>query len=100
MENNYKNKITYKISMFNRKRKYNDFIRIFSPTSDTTILDVGYNDNEYRDTENYLEKNYPWLPKITALGIMEPKNFNNSYPEVRTVSYDGNLFPFKDKEFD
>lgn len=86
--------------MFNRTRKYNDFINIFSPTPDTTILDVGYNDNEYRDTENFLEKNYPYLSKITALGIMEPRNFNISYPEVRTVSYDGNIFPFKDKEFD
>jgi len=100
MKDTYKNKITYKISMFNRTRKYNDFINIFSPTPDTTILDVGYNDNEYRDTENFLEKNYPYLSKITALGIMEPRNFNISYPEVRTVSYDGNIFPFKDKEFD
>jgi SAM-dependent methyltransferase len=100
MENNYKNKITYKISLFNRKRKYNDFINIFLPTPETNILDVGYNDDEYRDTENFLERNYPYPSKITALGIMEPKNFNRSYPEVRTVSYDGNIFPFKDKEFD
>ncbi|MDR3666512.1 MAG: methyltransferase domain-containing protein [Ignavibacteriaceae bacterium] len=100
MEINYKSKLTYKISSFNRKRKYNDFINNFLPTPDTTILDVGYNDNEYRDTENYLEKNYPYQSKITALGIMEPKNFNKSYPEVKTVSYDGNNFPFGNKEFD
>ena len=100
MINNYKKKLSYKISLRNRSRKYENFINTFKPNSDTTILDIGYNDNEYRDTENFLEKNYEWPTKITALGIMEPKNFNVLYPDVKTVVYDGKIFPFKDNEFD
>lgn len=100
MRNNYKNKITYKISMFNRKRKYNTFINVFLPNQDTTILDIGFSDNEYRDTSNFLEKHYPYPTKITALGLDEPILFKQNYPGIRTVTYDGNIFPFKDKEFD
>ena len=76
MAKNYKKRFSYKISLYNRTRKYENFIKIFKPDSETKILDIGYNDNEYRDTENFLEKNYVWPSNITALGIMEPKNFN------------------------
>jgi hypothetical protein len=92
--------ISYKVQKKNRARKYNLFIKELCPSNNDKILDVGFNEFEYRDTVNYLERHYPWQENITALGIFdEYPNFRNKYPKVNVVSYDGKNFPFKDKEF-
>ncbi|MCC8109508.1 MAG: class I SAM-dependent methyltransferase [Planctomycetes bacterium] len=88
------------ISAANRKRKYEQFIRSFQPGPETTILDVGYSNKEYSNNENYLERHYPHLHNITALGVVPPGEFARRYPSVRTVQYDGKFFPFGDKQFD
>jgi hypothetical protein len=67
--------IAYKISAFNRKRKWKKFLEIIKPTPLMTILDVGFTENEYSATDNFLEKNYPYPQNITALGIDTPKKF-------------------------
>lgn len=92
--------LAYRISGFNRKRKYQLFRRIFQPDQYTTIIDVGYSENEYSETDNYLEKHYPYPQNITALGIDTPKKYLERYPRIRVVKYDGKYFPFRDKEFD
>ena len=89
-----------KISLFNRKRKWNIFLDFIKPKITTTVLDVGFTPVEKNDTENYIEKNYPYPQKITALGIEESKEFLGKYPQIIVVKYDGKHFPFKDKEFD
>ena len=70
------------------------------PKSGSTILDVGFNDEEYSATDNYLEKNYPHLDNVTALGIESGEKFAERYPDVNTVTYDGKIFPFADQSFD
>lgn len=92
--------IAFEISGRNRKRKYENFLNAFPVQPDTTILDVGYTDLEYTGYDNYLEKHYPHPENITALGVVEPKEFAARYPKVRTVQYDGTVFPFADKQFD
>ncbi len=94
------NKIATKISCKNRKRKYKLFIDILKPTKSDLVLDVGYCDVESKESENYLEKNYPYPENITALGIDEPTDFLKKYPKVKVIKYDGKLFPFDEKEFD
>lgn len=37
---------------------------------------------------------------LTALGVNAPKVFKERYPKVKAFQYDGNAFPFGDKEFD
>jgi SAM-dependent methyltransferase len=64
------------------------------------ILDVGFSENEYSETDNFIEKYYKYPKMITALGIDIPINFKKRYPEVTVVQYDGGTFPFKDKQFD
>jgi len=94
------NKIASKVSGYNRKRKYDVFEKVINVTPETTILDVGYVDAECSENDNYLEKHYPYRRNITALGICEPKKFRENYPEIKTVVYDGNIFPFDDNSFD
>lgn len=92
--------LSFKISGYNRKRKYEQFLRTFPIDAKTTILDVGYTNVEYTGFENYLESNYPYPENITALGVDESDQFNKIHPKVRTVRYDGKIFPFADKQFD
>jgi SAM-dependent methyltransferase len=90
----------FKISSFNRKRKWRIFLDLMKPSSSMKILDVGFTEREYGDTMNYIEKHYQYQDKITALGVIEPVEFKKRYPKVHAVKYDGGRFPFADKEFD
>ncbi len=89
-----------KISYKNRTKKYNYFINTFNPRPEDTILDVGFNDSEDSQGDNFLERFYPYQSKITALGIMGNKYFSKKYPDVKVVLYDGKTFPFEDNFFD
>lgn len=89
------------VSTANRKRKYCTFNELFKPQQSTTLLDVGFTEKEYREGDNFIEKNYPYKDKITALGIVTSvKQFTERYPEVNVVTYDGKTFPFEHKSFD
>jgi len=92
--------IAYKFSGANRQLKFGMFLEILDPQKNTTVLDIGFDDNEYSATDNYLEKHYPWPENITALSDQKPVNFTKRYPKVRALSYDGINFPFKDSKFD
>ena len=97
---NISDKIAYKFSGANRAHKFELFNQLVKPTKDNTLLDVGFDDEEYSATDNYLEKHYPWPEQITALSDQEPVKFKQRYPHIKALSYDGKTFPFADKEFD
>lgn len=63
-------------------------------------MDVGFNNEEYLESENYLEKHYPYLEKITALGFAPADKFKKRYPKVKVITYKGGKFPFQDKKFE
>ncbi len=92
--------IAVKVSAFNRQRKWRIFNEKINPGRKTTLLDVGFTEEEYFVNENYLENNYPYLENVTALGLEEPKKFQVKYPKVKAIKYDGKIFPFQEKEFD
>ncbi len=92
--------LAYRISAFNRRRKYRKFLLALDPQPATSILDVGFTEIEYSASDNFLENNYPYPDKITALGVDQARLFRERYPQVRAVSYDGEKFPFADQEFD
>jgi hypothetical protein len=89
------NKIRYK----SRILKFKQFLKFFNPCKSSCLLEVGVANQEYSVLDNFLIKNYPYK-KITALGIGDLSNFQEIYPEVTTVVYDGKVFPFKNKQFD
>jgi len=92
--------IAYNISAWNRRRKWQLFLDHIKTGANTTVLDVGFNNEEYSETDNYLEKKYPHKKNITALGIEKDDIFKKKYPEVKSVLYKGGVFPFTDKQFD
>lgn len=92
--------LAYKISEYNRNRKWRHFQKAFKLSPGLKILDVGFTEREYSDTDNYLEKHYPYKNGITALGVDNATEFKERYPAVRAVTYQGGDFPFRDKQFD
>lgn len=90
----------YRVSGWNRARKWNRFTREIAPGPGTRTLDVGYTDLAFSTGDNYIEEHYPWPRQLTALGIEEPVNFSDRYPEVDVVTYDGHIFPFEDRSYD
>jgi len=92
--------IAQRFSHHFRDKKWELFTQQFSFTKDARVLDIGYQNDEYQDADNYLEKHYPHPEHITALGIEESEQFQQRYPMVKTVRYDGQHFPFSENEFD
>jgi SAM-dependent methyltransferase len=88
------------ISSKNRKRKYKLFLETIKPSEKDTILDVGFANTEDSPVENYLEKTYPYHTNITALGTESDNIFKKNYPDIKTVIYEGRIFPFEDNAFD
>ncbi|WP_291585388.1 class I SAM-dependent methyltransferase [Bacteroides sp.] len=91
--------IANKISIYNRNRKYIYFEKNIKYTPSSKILDVGFT-NTISDNGNYIEKNYPYPENITALGVDGKNEFEKQYPNINTILYDGNIFPFPDNSFD
>lgn len=94
------NKIAYRISAWNRERKWRRFLRTVNPGPEMKVLDVGFQDAQYQAADNFIEEHYQWPSMITALGIEEPTHFSKRYPDVNVVVYDGSTFPFGDSSFD
>ncbi|MCP6757350.1 MAG: methyltransferase domain-containing protein [Fischerella sp. CENA71] len=92
--------LAYKISGWNRRRKWQLFLNAIQPTAETTILDCGFSDKEFSQTDNFLEKNYPYPDQITALSTDKSQEFKARYPQIKTIVYDGKIFPFPDQSFD
>jgi SAM-dependent methyltransferase len=94
------NSLAYRVSGWNRRRKWQRFLDRIEPRESTRILDVGYQDLQFQSADNFLEEHYPWPSSITALGIEEPTHFSARYPEVEVVTYNGTDFPFAADSFD
>ena len=93
-------RIADKLADKNRRKKYDCFMKHLMPTEDTSILDVGGSEKEYRVTANILEKIYPYPENITVLGVDQYDEFLRRYSKVKIVTYDGGEFPFKNNQFD
>jgi len=88
------------VSKKNRVHKFQFFMDRFNPGIEDKILDIGANDIEYSENDNMLEKLYPYKKNILVLGLHKYEEFSKRYKDIRTVTYDGNIFPFEDKSFD
>jgi len=94
-------KLTEKITLKSRQRKYELLISLMKPKPGETILDIGVSHHFGRVT-NYLELWYPHREQITALTNDEEKKFKNfreQFPEVKLVFGDGKNLDFPDNNF-
>ena len=89
-----------RIAIKARDRIYDDFLRICRPQPNETILDVGVSD-VIGDAANVLERRYPHLDRVTAVGIGEAQEFQATFPDVayRQITA-GERLPFGDNAFD
>lgn len=92
--------LLYNLMEKSRLMKHEQFMYFCNPSEEDFILDVGVQNNSYKDSDNYLESHYPYPFNITGLGIEDLHDFSKRYPEVNVVTYDGKVFPFEDNSFD
>ena len=92
--------IVNKIRYSSRIRKLKQVDEYLMPTSVDKVLEVGVANKEYSQVDNFLIKKYNYPDRITALGIGDLSEFRKRYPNIRAISYDGSIFPFRDREFD
>lgn len=94
------NSLGERLTIIARERMYDDFMRICSPTRESTVLDVGVADVEH-DAANALERHYPYLDQLTAAGASTGAIFRATFPGIKYVSIEpGERLPFADKAFD
>lgn len=102
LRNKVVNTLVKKISLWNRTRKWMKFMSLFDADKHPKILDVGYTNSNGSGMicTNFLERHYPYLEDVTALGVESNDQFSSLFPQVNAIRYDGNEFPFLADSFD
>ena len=93
-------KLSYYISRKIREKKFKHFLLELKPKNDDMIVDVGVNNEEYSESDNYLEKHYLFPENITAVSKDDTSLFEKRYPHIKSVLADGRRLPFPDNNFD
>ena len=70
-------------------------MRLVQPAEGERILDVGVTDTAWR-SGNFLEANYRWPQRITAVALQPMPAFQRQFPEGDFVVADGRALPFED----
>lgn len=83
-----------------RRRKFDRLIETLTPSPESSFLEVGVGNDEPFSVTNYVARHYPWPARVTALGLGDMAGFRALHPDIRTVSYEGGVFPFADGAFD
>jgi trans-aconitate methyltransferase len=92
--------IAYTVSHKSREKKFRLFLAAVKPLPQETILDIGVNNTEYSESDNYLEKHYPYPQHITVVSKEGLDAFTKRYPQIKAVMADGRSLPFPDNAFD
>ena len=79
---------------------FRDFVELMRPRADDRILDVGISD-VLNQAANVLERKYPRLDHVTAVGLGAALDFQAAFPQVayRQIA-PGAPLPFPDSAFD
>jgi hypothetical protein len=93
-------------SLWNRRRKFDLFMRTVRPGPETRVVDVGVGDTGFgtepgvATSHNFFEALYPWPERITAVSDVPLPNFAREFPSVRSVTASGMDLPFENDSFD
>lgn len=83
-----------------RRVMFDEFLRLQTPGTTDSILDVGVTSDQSYEASNYLEAWYPHKERITAVGIDDASFLETKYPGMTFVRADGRDLPFDDCSFD
>lgn len=92
-------RLTSRFTARSKARRFEQFMTTMAPRPTDLVLDVGVIDTTWRSS-NFLEASYPWIERITAVGLEPMPTFQRVYPAVRFVVADGRSLPFPDNSFD
>lgn len=92
--------VASRFSRNSRRKKFDFFLQSIQPRVSEKVIDVGVNDQEYSEVDNYLEKFYPYPDNITAVSKGSLTYFAARYPKVKAVISDGRRLDFPDDNFD
>jgi hypothetical protein len=92
-------RLTSRFTARSRRRRLVRFLQAVHPKPTDTVLDVGVTDSAWRSS-NFLESQYPWPERITALALEAMPTFERTFPAVRLVIGDGRSLPFESQSFD
>src|ERR671931_2048345 len=99
-------RLAARVSLWNRRRKMELFLRAVAPEPEPRVLDVGVGDTGFATeagvaaSHNFFEAMYPWPERITAVSDVPLQHFAHEFPQVETVTADGRELPFPDDAFD
>ncbi|TGM96652.1 class I SAM-dependent methyltransferase [Leptospira yasudae] len=82
-----------------RKQIHEVFLERIKPKKEDFILDVGVSDADHASS-NFLEANYLYPEKITAVSNENHIGLEKIYPGLKFVHADGRKLPFSDRSFD
>ena len=78
---------------------YTDFLRLCSPQSVDTILDVGASD-VITAAANFIERLYPYPERLTAVGLGQADAFKRAFPDIKYLQIGSDdPLPFSDDAF-
>ena len=84
-----------------RTDQFKFFKKLYKPTKNTKVLDVGVTADEVLKDSNIFERLYEYPQNITAATIEDVKKFQKLYPKVKAVKIEQNKkLPFKNDQFD
>src|SRR5829696_1079324 len=94
-------RLTRRVSVQSRQKRFALLLRELHPGPETRILDVGVSGRQhYERAQNFLEEFYPQPECITAVGVDDLRAFNVRYSKVNVVQANGLCLPFRDKSFE
>ena len=82
-----------------RQEVFDTFMGHFTPGKNDLILDVGVSADDH-PSSNFLEKNYPYVSQIAAVGIDDYSELEQQFAGLKFVKADGRDLPFEDNSFD
>ena len=83
-----------------RRRMFELFMKEFTPTPQSKVLDLGVTPDTTLPESNFFEALYPYRKQITAASIEDASCIESKFPGVKFSQIGRGRLPYADKQFD
>jgi len=91
--------LTFSLHM--RRKMFDFFMKVYKPTAEMKILDVGVTSDDTFSVSNFFEKWYPYKNNITCVGTENGFFLEEKFKGIKYFKViSGEPLPFNNKEFD